>query len=265
MPPKKGSRKPPPSSSTHQDPPEGLPQKFSELTISDDNDALMSPTSPPAASTKPVMLSPQKKPNKKKEELVIVDSWEDDVSDVSDGSEGDVVVVGPRGGKRWDDDSVDELDDEDWGKDSYTNPNTKVTSKSFSSPPLPPAPPPNTKASSLGSSASSSRKATPAPGGSPSWDSDLPLFTSPPSEMKPPYAAGEPEKRRQPTTDAVARRLIANALGIRAPKSTVEQKEYEASMKAQLRKKREKEKEEREVRKKEEEEVERRRREVWGD
>lgn len=204
------------------------------------------------------MLPPQKKANKKKEEPVIIDNWEDEVSEVSDGSEGDVVVVGLKGGRRWDDDSVDESDG---GEDADTNRNT---SKSTPSPLLPPGPPPNTKASSLGSSTPSSRKATPAPGGSSSWDSDPPLFTSPPSGMKS-YAAGEPEKKRQPTTDAVARRLIANALGIRAPKSTAEQKEYEASMKAQLKKKREKEKEERDARKREEEEVERRRREVWGD
>lgn len=261
MTPKKGTRNPPASSSSssssiHHDPPEGLPQKFSELSISDFNDAPVSPTSPPAVSTKPVMLSPQKKVNKKKEEPVIVESWEDDVSD---DSEGDVVVIGPKGGRRWDDDSVDEFDGDDGGKDIDTNPNIKSWSKSLPSPPLPPGPPPNTKASSIASSTSSSRKATPTPGGSSSWDSDPPLFTS---GMRSPYSAGEPEKRRQPTTDAVARRLIANALGIRAPKSTAEQKEYEASMKAQLKKRREKEKEDR---RREEEEVERRRKEVWGD
>lgn len=68
--------------------------------------------------------------------------------------------------------------------------------------------------------------------------------------------------RRQPTTDAVARRLISSALGIRAPRATQEQREYESTMKAQLRKKREHDRDEERRRA---EEVERRKKEVWGD
>ncbi|KAF8474648.1 hypothetical protein BDZ91DRAFT_711410 [Kalaharituber pfeilii] len=80
-----------------------------------------------------------------------------------------------------------------------------------------------------------------------------------------PITSDSAPKRRQPTTDAVARRLISAALGVRAPRATKEQKEYEASIKEQLRKRQEKERQERAERERAEQEVERRKREIWGD
>ncbi|KAF8416266.1 hypothetical protein EV426DRAFT_686931 [Tirmania nivea] len=258
MPAKKGfSRAPPPS--PIQDPTEGLPEKFSALSISDDKGVPVPPSfPPPPISAKPVILPPVKKANKRNEEHVIVDSWEDEVSD---GSEGDVVVIGRKGWRRWDDDTADDSDDKGRGEDSDKTPTPKVRSKSFSSAALPFEPRPNTKAFSLGSPAPPpSQEGEPAPGGSRIWDSDPP---SPLSGVKSFSAEGEPQKKRPPMTDVVARRMIANALGIKVPMLTAEQKEYEASMKDQLKKKRERKREEREATKKEKEEAERRRWEGW--
>ncbi|KAM3074127.1 hypothetical protein ACMFMG_003051 [Clarireedia jacksonii] len=66
--------------------------------------------------------------------------------------------------------------------------------------------------------------------------------------------------RRQEKTDAVARRMIAGALGVRAPKKTDEQKEYEKAAREKELRRRKEEKEEAERRREEEE---RRKREVW--
>jgi len=77
-------------------------------------------------------------------------------------------------------------------------------------------------------------------------------------------AAATSEKgggERPATTDAVARRMISAALGVRA-KSTKEQREYDAAVKATERKRRE---EEREKSRLEEEERERVRRGIWED
>ncbi|KFY90912.1 hypothetical protein V498_05755, partial [Pseudogymnoascus sp. VKM F-4517 (FW-2822)] len=68
--------------------------------------------------------------------------------------------------------------------------------------------------------------------------------------------------KRQEKTDAVARRMIAGALGIRAPKKTEEERAYERAVREKEVKRREREKEEK-VR--EEEEKERARRSVWED
>lgn len=62
---------------------------------------------------------------------------------------------------------------------------------------------------------------------------------------------------RQAKTDAVARRMIASALGVRS-RSTQEQKEYEASLKLKM-------KEEKEERKKVEAEKEKAKAAVWDD
>lgn len=80
-----------------------------------------------------------------------------------------------------------------------------------------------------------------------------------------PVAAAAGERggggERPATTDAVARRMISAALGVRA-KSTKEQREYDAAVKAAERKKREEERERSRV---EEEERERVRRGIWED
>lgn len=50
------------------------------------------------------------------------------------------------------------------------------------------------------------------------------------------------EKARPEKTDAVARRMIASALGVKVPKQTEEQKAYDRAMKEKERKRREEEK-----------------------
>ncbi|KAK6542092.1 hypothetical protein TWF694_007861 [Orbilia ellipsospora] len=65
------------------------------------------------------------------------------------------------------------------------------------------------------------------------------------------------EGQRQAKTDAVARRMIASALGVRS-RSTKEQREYDASLKK-------KHQEEREERKKEEAEREKAKAAIWDD
>jgi hypothetical protein len=69
------------------------------------------------------------------------------------------------------------------------------------------------------------------------------------------------DKRPEKTT-AVAGRLIAGALGIRAPKRTDEEKEYDKAMREKERKRRT---EEKEREKREKEEAEARKKAVWDD
>jgi len=68
--------------------------------------------------------------------------------------------------------------------------------------------------------------------------------------------------RRPEKTDAVARRMIASALGVRAPRMTEEQREYDRAVREKERKKRE---EEREAEQKRKEEAERAKAAVWDD
>jgi type IV secretory pathway VirB10-like protein len=72
---------------------------------------------------------------------------------------------------------------------------------------------------------------------------------------------GGPDKRPEKTT-AVAGRLIAGALGVRAPKRTEEEREYDRVMREKERKRRN---EEREREKREAEEREARKKAVWDD
>jgi hypothetical protein len=55
-------------------------------------------------------------------------------------------------------------------------------------------------------------------------------------------AAAESTGRRPEKTDAVARRMIAAGLGLKAPKQTEEQKEYQKAIREQEKKRREQEK-----------------------
>ncbi|RAR09659.1 ubiquitin-like protein smt3 protein [Stemphylium lycopersici] len=73
--------------------------------------------------------------------------------------------------------------------------------------------------------------------------------------------AGGPDKRPEKTT-AVAGRLIAGALGVRAPKRTDEEREYDRAMREKERKRRN---EEREREKREAEAREARKKAVWDD
>ncbi|KAG6010081.1 hypothetical protein E4U21_000114 [Claviceps maximensis] len=72
-------------------------------------------------------------------------------------------------------------------------------------------------------------------GSVPSWNLDADGLTSP---------RGGAATKRPEKTDAVARRMIAAGLGIRAPKQTDEQRAYQRSVREQEKKKREQEREE---------------------
>lgn len=73
---------------------------------------------------------------------------------------------------------------------------------------------------------------------------------------------GGGSERRGEKTDAVAKRLIAGALGVRAPKMTEEQRAYERAVKEKEVKRREKEKE---ALAKAKVEAEKAKRAVWDD
>ncbi|CUS06987.1 unnamed protein product [Tuber aestivum] len=128
--------------------------------------------------------------------------------------------------------------------DSWEDASTSSSSDDEANHPSPPPPTPTTpltqthtrNSSSVSSIASSRETGAPAVAGA---------------------AAGE----RPTTTDAVARRMISAALGVRA-KSTKEQREYDTAVKAAERKKREGERERSRL---EEEERERVRRGIWED
>ncbi|KAI1430243.1 hypothetical protein F5Y12DRAFT_12561 [Xylaria sp. FL1777] len=68
--------------------------------------------------------------------------------------------------------------------------------------------------------------------------------------------------RRPEKTDAVARRMIASALGVRAPKQTEEQKAYDRAVREKERKKRE---EEREAERRRAQETEKAKAAMWND
>lgn len=68
--------------------------------------------------------------------------------------------------------------------------------------------------------------------------------------------------RRPEKTDAVARRMIASALGVRAPRPTEEQRAYDRAVREKERKRRE---EEREAEKRRLEEAERAKAAIWED
>ncbi|SPO05955.1 uncharacterized protein DNG_08644 [Cephalotrichum gorgonifer] len=70
------------------------------------------------------------------------------------------------------------------------------------------------------------------------------------------------ERRRPEKTDAVARRMIASALGVKAPKLTDEQKAYDKAIREQVRKKRE---EERDAERARQAEAEKAKAAIWED
>jgi hypothetical protein len=72
-----------------------------------------------------------------------------------------------------------------------------------------------------------------------------------------PRSNHRPEK-----TDAVAKRMVAQALGVRTPKKTPEQKEYERAMKEKEAKRRDREKE---IQAKEKEDIDRAKAAIWED
>lgn len=75
-------------------------------------------------------------------------------------------------------------------------------------------------------------------------------------------SATGPSSKRPEKTDAVARRMISSALGMKAPKQTEEQRAYDRAVRENERKRRE---EEKERERKREEEAAKARQAVWGD
>ena len=78
-------------------------------------------------------------------------------------------------------------------------------------------------------------------------ESSLPDDRSPRLSHQVGTARPTPPNARPEKTDAVARRMIAGALGVRPPKKTEEQREYEKAMMEKERKKRSRERESREA------------------
>lgn len=92
-----------------------------------------------------------------------------------------------------------------------------------------------------------------------------PGFTIPPfdgaSDQSPPSSSGGPSKRPE-KTDAVARRMIAASLGMKAPKLTEEQRAYDRAVREKEKKRKEEEKEREKQR---EEEAAKARQAIWED
>lgn len=131
---------------------------------------------------------------------------------------------------------VDSWDDDD---DSSGSENETVT-PSLASPTVPSAPPPTPFNATYGSI--------------PDWKDA--------GESGSASARGIDPSKRPEKTDAVARRMIAAGLGLKAPKQTDEQKEYQRSIREQEKKKKEQEREE-EQRKRDE--IEKAKASVWDD
>ncbi|CAK7267744.1 hypothetical protein SEPCBS57363_002746 [Sporothrix epigloea] len=139
-----------------------------------------------------------------------------------------------------------------WEDDVVSSGEDDKDSETIASPPRPKTkpvgtavPPPTTTSNTLGFH-SSSRSTPPAA----NWD-------RPATDR-----SNDPPSRRPEKTDAVARRLIAGALGIRAPKMTDERRAYEKAVREAERKRRD---ESRAAEKQRQEESERQKKAVWDD
>jgi hypothetical protein len=135
---------------------------------------------------------------------------------------------------------ADSWEDENLSSDSETDVSAAVENESKS---LPSAPPP-----------------TPI---SPTYKSDRPwsAVTDHMSSISP-NSAESASSRRPEKTDAVARRMIAGALGIKTPKQTEEQKAYDKAIKEQERKRRN---EEKTAEKRRQEDAEKAKAAIWND
>ncbi|UNI13514.1 hypothetical protein JDV02_000253 [Purpureocillium takamizusanense] len=97
----------------------------------------------------------------------------------------------------------------------------------------------------------------------PEWDASFRGADWPsPSSSSSSAARDLPPSRRPEKTDAVARRMIAAGLGLKAPRQTEEQKAYQRSVREQERKRREQDKEQERRR---QEDTERAKAAVWDD
>lgn len=132
---------------------------------------------------------------------------------------------------------ADSWEDSDSDSDSDAEPEAQPESNKPTSTTTP-APPPPTPMSPVG--------------GLP-WES---------SSGSPGHRAGTDPDKRPEKTDAVARRMIAAGLGLKAPKQTEEQRAYQRSVREQEKKRREQEKEEE---KKRQADVEKAKAAIWDD
>ncbi|GJN69542.1 hypothetical protein VFPFJ_06271 [Purpureocillium lilacinum] len=176
----------------------------------------------------------------------VADSWEDE-EDEEDSPSEDAAPRASGTTTTITTTADDDLDDDDDEPDTPSASRTRV-----------PSPPPPTPMDP---------RHTPVP----DWDSsafrggggigaDWP--SSPSSSSASSSARDLPPSRRPEKTDAVARRMIAAGLGLKAPRQTEEQKAYQRSIREQERKRRE---QEREQEKRRQEEVERAKAAVWDD
>jgi hypothetical protein len=98
---------------------------------------------------------------------------------------------------------------------------------------------------------------------SPTYKSDSPW--SPMTDVTSAFGSNGPDStgsRRPEKTDAVARRMIASALGVKAPKQTEEQRAYDRAIREQEKKRRD---EERATERKRQEEAEKAKSAMWDD
>ncbi|KAI1090147.1 hypothetical protein F5B19DRAFT_333925 [Rostrohypoxylon terebratum] len=172
-------------------------------------------------------LNPPK--SKSKKAAPVADSWEDE--EVSDPEPGDITSPSPSLGN------------------GGGGGSSKINDSGFAAPPPTPASP-----SYSGP-------------GVPPWQS---ASTLSPTGLSPPASpadgsgseGGPGERRRPEKTDAVARRMIASALGVRAPRPTEEQRAYDRAVREKERKRRE---EEREAERRRKEEEDRAKAAIWND
>ncbi|AEO55398.1 hypothetical protein MYCTH_2299175, partial [Thermothelomyces thermophilus ATCC 42464] len=148
----------------------------------------------------------------------------------------------------------DEVDDDDDDAALDTEQSTPVATSGHAGTSAPPPTPMSPVAS-----ASKQRPFSPSALSGPGFS--IPPFDgagdfSPPSSASP----GSGPSRRPEKTDAVARRMIANALGMRAPKLTEEQRAYDRAVREKEKKRREEEKEKQRLR---EEEIAKARQAIW--
>ncbi len=96
---------------------------------------------------------------------------------------------------------------------------------------------------------------------SPNYHNMPPQF-SPSVPSMPPGVDGDGPARRPEKTDAVARRMIASALGVKVPRQTDEQKAYDKALRETERKRRD---EERMADKKKQDELDKAKKAIWED
>jgi len=176
----------------------------------------------------------------KKKAPAVADSWDEDISSESETENGNVSAVAETPGG--------------------TKSGARIDAGTSAPPPTPMSPSYGARQSSAFSPSSGrgSGRLTP-----PSFDEELDAGsdTGFGSGKGATAAAAEPSKRPE-KTDAVARRMIASALGLKAVRPNAEQKAYDRALREKERRRRE---EEREQERKRAEEAAKARQAVWDD